>query len=613
MSFSFSISEPLAFPQQPLFSSLGGNKRASGIWRNHQVVNKLVVRAGPKKISFGKDCREALQAGIDKLADAVSLTLGPKGRNVVLSDSKTLKVVNDGVTIARAIELPDSMENIGAILIQEVASKMNDMAGDGTTTAIILAREMIKTGMLAVTFGANPVFVKKGMDMAVKELVKVLKKNSFPVKGKDDIKAVASISAGNDEFVGNLIAETIEKIGSDGVISLESSSTSDTFVIIEEGMKVIKLILVLNMFDKGYMSPQFITNQEKSLVEFDKAKVLVTDQKIANVQEIVPVLEKTTQLSVPLLIIAEDISKPVLETLVVNKMKGLLNVAVVKCPGFGDRKKALLQDIALMTGRSLHLICCVIHAIPKPSGADFLSGDFGLTLGSVTSDQLGIARKVTITSNSTTIVADSATKAEIQARILQIKKDLAETDNAALSRKLSERIAKLSGGVAVIKVGAHTETELEDRKLRIEDAKNATFAAMDEGIVPGGGAAYVHLSEQISSIKNSMKDENEKIGADIVAKALLAPAKTIATNAGVDGAVVVENIRSCGWRTGYNAMTGRYEDLLNAGVVDPCRVSRCALQSAVSIAGIVLTTQAVLVEKIKKPKPAVPYVPGITP
>ncbi|KAJ6410877.1 hypothetical protein OIU84_007599 [Salix udensis] len=377
------------------------------------------------------------------------------------------------------------MENIGAILIQEVASKMNDMAGDGTTTAIILA-------------------------------------------------PVASISAGNDEFVGNLIAETIEKIGSDGVISLESSSTSDTSEIIEEGMK------------------------ERSLVEFDKAKVLVTDQKIANVQEIVPLLEKTTQLSVPLLIIAEDISKPVLETLVVNKMKGLLNVAVVKCPGFGDRKKALLQDIALMTG------------------ADFLSGDFGLTLGSVTSDQLGIARKVTITSNSTTIVADPATKAEIQ-------------------------------------VGAHTETELEDRKLRIEDAKNATFAAMDEGIVPGGGATYIHLLEQISSIKNSMEDENEKIGADIVAKALLAPAKTIATNAGVDGEVVVENIRSRDWRTGYNAMTGRYEDLLNAGVMDPCRVSRCALQSAVSIAGIVLTTQAVLVEKIKKPRPAVPYVPGITP
>uniref|UniRef100_A0A6N2LHX7 Uncharacterized protein n=1 Tax=Salix viminalis TaxID=40686 RepID=A0A6N2LHX7_SALVM len=485
MSFSFSISKPLAFPQQPLFSvirghvvlilmrkhgiplqSLGGNKREIGIWRNHQVVKKLV-----SKEDILVRCREALQAGIDKLADAVSITLGPKDA----------KVVNDGVTIARAIELPDSMENIGAILIQEVASKMNDMAGDGTTTAIILAREMIKTGMLAVTFGANPVLVKKGMEMTVKELVKVLKKNSFPVKGKDDIKAVASISAGNDEFVGNLIAETIEKIA-----------------------------LMENEFDKGYMSPEFITNQERSLVEFDKAKVLVTDQKIANVQEIVPLLEKTTQLSVPLLIIAEDISKPVLETLVVNKMKGLLNVAVVKCPGFGDRKKALLQDIALMTG-------------------------------------------------------------------------------------------------------AHTETELEDRKLRIEDAKNATFAAMDEGIVPGGGATYIHLLEHISSIKNSMEDENEKIGADIVAKALLAPAKTIATNAGVDGEVVVENIRSRDWRTGYNAMTGRYEDLLNAGVIDPCRVSRCALQSAVSIAGIVLTTQAVLVEKIKKPRPAVPYVPGITP
>nr|TKR90005.1 hypothetical protein D5086_0000237650 [Populus alba] len=382
MSFSFSISEPLAFPQQPLFSSLGGNKRASGIWRNHQVVNKLVVRAGPKKISFGKDCREALQAGIDKLADAVSLTLGPKvncrsfidgdgvesvrcetmqGVMLFFSDSKTLKVVNDGVTIARAIELPDSIgEYWSNFNPKRLLVKMNDMAGDGTTTAIILAREMIKTGMLAVTFGANPVFVKKGMDMAVKELVKVLKKNSF--------SSVASISAGNDEFVGNLIAETIEKIGSDGVISLESSSTSDTFVIIEEGMK-LSLVFFLCSLTRVICHPNSSQTRKNLWWSFDKAKVLVTDQKIANVQEIVPVLEKTTQLSVPLLIIAEDISKPVLETLVVNKMKGLLNVAVVKCPGFGDRKKALLQDIALMTG------------------ADFLSGDFGLTLGSVTSDQ----------------------------------------------------------------------------------------------------------------------------------------------------------------------------------------------------------------------------------
>eukprot|EP00257_Ricinus_communis_P027320 XP_025014734.1 chaperonin 60 subunit alpha 2, chloroplastic isoform X3 [Ricinus communis] len=414
MSFCLSVSTPIIFSIKPFFSMFNGKKR---------IVSKLVVKAGPKRICFDKECREALQSGIDKLADAVSVTLGPRGRNVVLSDSKTLKVVNDGVTIARAIELSDTMENAGAMLIQEVANKMNDLAGDGTTTAIILARAMIKMGLLAVAFGANPVSLRKGLDMTIKELVEVLKEKSVSVTGRDNIKAVASISAGNDEFVGNLIAETIDKIGNDGVISIESSSTSETYVIIEEGMKI----------DKGYMSPQFITNQEKSLVEFNNARVLVTDQRIATVKEIVPLLEKTMQLSVPLLIFAEDMSKQVLETLVVNKMQGLLNVAVVKCPGFGEGKKALLQDIALMTG------------------ADFLSGDFGLTLMGATSDQLGIAQKVTITSNSTTIVADSSTKAEIQARILQMKKDLAETDNKYLSRKLSERIAKLSGGVALIK------------------------------------------------------------------------------------------------------------------------------------------------------------------
>ncbi|KAJ4821984.1 hypothetical protein Tsubulata_007535 [Turnera subulata] len=581
----FAVSSPLILPQKLLFSNLHGNRRVGGLWTERTTVRKLVVRSGPKKISYGQECREGLLAGIDKLADAVSVTLGPKGRNVVLSDSKSLKVVNDGVTIARAIELSDSVENAGVMLIQEVADKMNDLAGDGTSTAIILAREMIKAGLLAVANGANPVSLKRGMDLTVKELVKVLKQYSVPVKGRDDIKAVASISAGNDEFVGNLIADSMTKIGPDGIISLQTSQTKETFVIIEEGMKI----------DKGYMSPRFITNQEKSIIEFDNPKILVTDLKILSVQEIVPVLEKTIQLSVPLLIFAEDISKKVLDTLVMNKLKGLLNVAVVKCPGILGRKKALLQDIALMTG------------------ADFLSGDFGMALKDATSDQLGIAQKVTITSNSTTIVADPSMKAEIQARISQIKKDLAETDKDGLREKLSERIAKLSGGVAIIKVGASTETELEDRKLRIEDAKNATFAAMEEGIVPGGGAAYVHLSEKISAIKGFMGDENEKMGASIVEQALLVPAKTIATNAGIDGSVVVENVRNCDWRTGYNAMTGRYEDLLNAGVIDPCRVSRCALQSAASIAGIALTTQAILVEKIKKPKPLVPHVPGITP
>ncbi|XP_044507534.1 chaperonin 60 subunit alpha 2, chloroplastic isoform X1 [Mangifera indica] len=588
---ALSLYSPAVSPSIAFFGrNFEGRQRVSGelLWRNQsQKITRtmMVVRAGAKKISYGKECREALQAGIDKLADAVSLTLGPKGRNVILSESGALKIINDGVTIARAIELSDTIENVGAMLMQEVASKMNDLAGDGTTTAVIVAREMIKSGLLAVSFGANPISIKKGMDKTVKELVKILKNKSFPIKGQDDIKAVASISAGNNEFVGNLIAEAIEKIGPDGVISIESSSSFETSVTVEEGMKI----------DKGYMSPHFITNQDKSLVEFDNAKVLITDQKISTVKEIVPLLEKTTQLSVPLLVIAEDISRQVLETLVVNKMRGLLNVAVVKCPGFGEGKKALLQDIALMTG------------------ADFLSGDLGLALEGATSDQLGIARKVTITSNSTTIVADPSTRAEIQARILQIKKDLAETDSSYLSRKLSERIAKLSGGVAVIKVGAHTEVELEDQKLRIEDAKNATFAAMDEGIVPGGGATYVHLLEQIPTIKTSMKDPDEQIGADIVAKALIVPALSIATNAGVDGTIVVEKTRSCDWRVGYNAMTGRYEDLLNAGVVDPCRVSRCALENAVSIASVVLTTQAVLVEKTKKPKPPVPHVPGISP
>lgn len=578
---SLSSSTSLVLPREALISVLERKQEASGFCRNRRVA----VRAGPKRISFGKGCRERLQAGIDKLADVVSITLGPKGRNVVLSESGKLKVINDGVTIARAIELRDTIENAGVVLIQEVATKTNDSAGDGTTSAIILAREMIRSGSLAVTFGANPLSLKKGIDKTVKELIKLLKTNSFPVQGRDDIKAIASISAGNDDFVGDLIAEAVERIGPDGVISIESSSSSETFLIVEEGMKI----------NKGYMSSHFLTDKSKSVVEFENAKVLVTDQNISTIKQIVPLLEKTMQLSVPLLIIAEDISKQVLETLVMNKMQGLLNAVVVKCPGFREGKKAWLQDIALMTG------------------ADFLCGDLGLTLEGATSDQLGIAQKVTITSNSTTIIADPSMKAEIQARISQIKKDLAETDSAHLSRNFSERIAKLSGGVAVIKVGAHTETELEDRKLRIEDAKNATYAAMDEGIVPGGGASYVHLSEHIPGIKELLEDPVEQIGADIVAKALLAPAKAIAANAGIDGAVAVNNIQASEWQIGYNAMNGRYEDLLKAGVVDPCRVSRCALQNAASVAGIVLTTQAVLVEKTKKPMPLVPRVPGISP
>ncbi|XP_006365041.1 chaperonin 60 subunit alpha 2, chloroplastic isoform X1 [Solanum tuberosum] len=582
---SLSMFSPL---YSPLKFSFKEEKGKGNSWALRQSLGKkklMVVRAGPKRIAFDKECRKALLSGINKLADAVSVTLGPRGRNVVLSEAGGLKIINDGVTIAQAIELPDTIENAGATLIQEVATKTNRLAGDGTTTAIVLAREMIKAGLLAVDFGANPVSMKKGMDQTVRELVKTLKKKSHPVRGNDDIKAVASISAGNDEFIGSLIAEAIKKIGPDGVICIESSSSAETSIMVEEGMKI----------DKGYMSPHFINNPDKSIVEFENAKVLVTDQKISSVKEIVPLLEKATQLSVPLLIFAEDISKQVLETLVINKMQGMLSVAVVQCPGFRDGKKGVLQDIAMLTG------------------ADFLSGDLGLTLEGATSDQLGIARKITITSNSTTIVAHPSTKAEIQARIMQIKKDLAETDNKSISEKLSQRIAKLSGGVAILKVGAHTETELEDRKLRIEDAKNATFAAMDEGIVPGGGATFIHLSEQVPLIKESFQDPDEQIGADIIGTALLAPAKLIAANAGVDGDTVVEKVRGCDWKMGYNAMTGKYEDLLASGIIDPCRVSRCALQNAVSVAGIVLTTQAIMVEKTKEPKPLVPHIPGISP
>ncbi|KAL6341947.1 hypothetical protein AAG906_038192 [Vitis piasezkii] len=546
--------------------------------------NRFVVRASAKEIAFDQSSRAALQAGIDKLADAVGLTLGPRGRNVVLDEFGSPKVVNDGVTIARAIELADAMENAGAALIREVASKTNDSAGDGTTTASVLAREIIKLGLLSVTSGANPVSIKKGIDKTVHELVKELEKKARPVEGGDDIKAVASISAGNDEFIGSMIADAINKVGPDGVLSIESSSSFETTVDVEEGMEI----------DRGYISPQFVTNPEKLIAEFENARVLVTDQKITTIKDIIPLLEKTTQLRSPLLIVAEDVTGEALATLVVNKLRGILNVAAIKAPGFGERRKALLQDIAIMTG------------------AEFQASDLGLLIENTSVEQLGLARKVTITKDSTTIIADAASKDEIQARIAQIKKELAETDSVYDTEKLAERIAKLSGGVAVIKVGAATETELEDRKLRIEDAKNATFAAIEEGIVPGGGAAFVHLSTYVPAIKDKLEDADERLGADIVQKALVAPASLIAHNAGVEGEVVVEKIKACEWAVGYNAMTDKYENLVEAGVIDPAKVARCALQNAASVAGMVLTTQAIVVEKAKPKAPAAAPPQGLT-
>ncbi|XP_047980142.1 ruBisCO large subunit-binding protein subunit alpha-like [Salvia hispanica] len=548
------------------------NSRASQLRQGAKQKHRFVVRANAKDIAFDQKSRSAMQAGIDKLADAVGLTLGPRGRNVVLDEFGSVKVVNDGVTIARAIELPDPMENAGAALIREVASKTNDSAGDGTTTASILAREIIKLGLLSVTSGANPVALKRGIDKTVQGLIGELENRARPIKGRDDIKAVAAISSGNDESIGTMIADAVDKVGPDGVLSIESSSSFETTVDVEEGMEI----------DRGYISPQFVTNPEKLLVEFENAKVLITDQKISSIKDIIPLLEKTTQLRAPLLIIAEDVTGEALATLVVNKLRGIVNVAAIKAPGFGERRKALLQDIAIMTG------------------AEYQATDLGLFVEKTDVDQLGTARKITISKDSTTVIADAASKDELQARIAQLKKELSETDSVYDTEKLAERIAKLSGGVAVIKVGAATETELEDRKLRIEDAKNATFAAIEEGIVPGGGAALVHLSGHVPTIKETLEDPDERLGADIIQKALIAPASLIAQNAGVEGEVIVEKVRATEWEFGYNAMTDTFENLLEAGVIDPAKVTRCALQNAASVAGMVLTTQAIVVDK---PKP----------
>ncbi|KAJ4805521.1 chaperonin 60 beta [Rhynchospora pubera] len=546
--------------------------------------SSFVVKSTGKKICFGEDCRLSLLSGINKLADTVSVTLGPKGRNVVIDGTDVPKIINDGVTIAKSIDLPDSIENAGALLLREVAIRTDGSVGDGTTTAIILAREFIKLGLEAVENGSNPVSLKRGIDQTVQQLIKLLKSKSIPVTDKEQIKAIAAVSAGNDDYIGNLIANAIEKIGSDGVITIESSSSFETLIEVQEGMKI----------NKGYMSPHFITNQEKSAVEFENARVLVTDQTVTAVQDLIPLLEKTAQLSVPLLIICQDISAEVLGTLVLNKMRGLLNVAAVQCPGLGESKKGLLQDIATLTG------------------ADLLVSDLGLGLKGVTSDQLGLAKKVTITQNSTTIMADPRMLAEIQARIAEVKRDLINAEDVNIRMKIEKRIAKLCSGVAVVKVGASTEADLEDRKLRAEDAKNATFAALDEGIVPGGGTAFAHLSRHIPMISDLFEDSDEKIGASIVAKALLVPAYTIAQNAGLDGHAVVEKLlEESDWQFGYNVMTGSFGDLIKLGVIDPCKASRCALQNAASIAGMVLTTQAVMVDRVKKPKPVAPMLPGM--
>jgi chaperonin GroEL len=529
-----------------------------------------------KLVIFDEASRQALEKGVNALADAVKITLGPKGRNVVLEKKfGAPQIVNDGITIAKEIDLENPYENTGARLIQEVASKTKDLAGDGTTTATVLAQAIIREGLKNVAAGSNPVSLRRGIDKAVAEVVAGIEKAAKPVTG-NAISQVAAVSAGSDEEVGEMISAAMDKVTKDGVITVEESKSLFTELEVVEGMQ----------FDRGYMSPYFVTDQERMVTELEGARILITDKKISSIQDLVGVLERIAQAGAPLLIIAEDIEGEALATLVVNKARGVLNVAAVKAPSFGDRRKAMLQDIAVLTGGQV------------------ISEDIGLSLETATLEMLGIARKVSITKDATTLVSDAGNEADVQARVAQIRQELERTDSEYDKEKLSERLAKLAGGVAVIKVGAATETELKDRKLRIEDALSATKAAVDEGIVPGGGATLLHLASQLDTLKASLTVPEEKVGVDIVVKALEAPLRQIVDNSGGEGSVIVEKVRELDFNMGYNALTGDFEDLIASGIIDPAKVVRSALQDAASIAGMVLTTEALVVEKPEPPAPA---------
>ncbi len=522
-----------------------------------------------KRIIYNENARRALERGMDILAEAVAVTLGPKGRNVVLEKKfGAPQIINDGVTIAKEIELEDHVENTGVALIRQAASKTNDAAGDGTTTATVLAHAMVKEGLRNVAAGANAISLKRGIDKATNFLVEKIKEHARPVGDSKAIAQVGAISAGNDEEVGQMIAQAMDKVGKEGVISLEEGKSMITELEITEGMR----------FDKGYISPYFATDPERMEAVFDEPFILLTDKKIALVQDLVPVLEQVARAGRPLVIIAEDIEKEALATLVVNRLRGVLNVAAVKAPGFGDRRKAMLEDIAVLTGGQL------------------ITEDAGLKLENTKLDALGKARRINITKDNTTIVAEG-NEAAVKARVEQIRRQMDETESSYDKEKLQERLAKLAGGVAVVKVGAATETEMKDKKLRLEDAINATKAAVEEGIVPGGGTTLAHLAPQLEEwAKSNLKNE-ELIGALIVARALPAPLKRIAENAGQNGAVIAERVKEKDFNIGYNAATNEFVDLLAAGIVDPAKVTRSALQNAASIAGMVLTTECIVVDK----------------
>jgi chaperonin GroEL len=522
-----------------------------------------------KRIIYNENARRALERGMDILAEAVAVTLGPKGRNVVLEKKfGAPQIVNDGVTIAKEIELEDNVENTGVALIRQAASKTNDAAGDGTTTATVLAHAIVKEGLRNVAAGANAIALKRGIDKATAYLVEKIAEQAQPVGDSKAIAQVGSISAGNDPEVGEMIASAMEKVGREGVISLEEGKSMTTELEITEGMR----------FDKGYISPYFVTDTERMEAVFDEPLILITDKKIGLVQDLVPVLEQVARGGRPLLIISEDIEKEALATLVVNRLRGVLNVAAIKAPGFGDRRKAMLEDIAVLTG------------------AVVITEDAGFKLDTVTLEQLGSARRVTITKDSTTIVAEG-NEATVKSRCDQIRRQIEESDSSYDKEKLQERLAKLSGGVAVIKVGAATETEMKDRKLRLEDAINATKAAVEEGIVPGGGTILAHLSPGLSDWAKSNLQGEELVGALIVTRALTAPLKRIAENAGQNGAVIAERVKEKPMNIGYNAATNEFVDMLEAGIVDPAKVTRSALQNAASIAAMVLTTECIVVDK----------------
>ncbi|RJG20788.1 chaperonin GroEL [Paenibacillus thiaminolyticus] len=533
-----------------------------------------------KEIKFSEDARRSMLRGVDALANAVKVTLGPKGRNVVLEKKFGAPLItNDGVTIAKEIELEDAFENMGAQLVKEVATKTNDVAGDGTTTATVLAQAMIREGLKNVTAGANPMVVRKGIEKAVKAAVEDLKKIAKPIENKQSIAQVAAISA-DDEEVGALIAEAMEKVGNDGVITVEESKGFNTELEVVEGMQ----------FDRGYVSPYMITDTDKMEAILDNAYILITDKKVSNIQEILPVLEKVVQQGKQLLIIAEDVEGEAQATLIVNKLRGTFTCVAVKAPGFGDRRKAMLQDIAALTGGQV------------------ITEELGLELKSTTIDQLGTARQIRVTKENTIIVDGAGAKEDINARIKQIRTQLEETTSEFDKEKLQERLAKLAGGVAVIKVGAATETELKERKLRIEDALNATRAAVEEGIVAGGGTALMNVYQSVAAVQSN---DDELTGVNIVLRALEAPVRAIADNAGQEGSIIVERLKKEATGVGYNAATDEWVNMIEAGIVDPAKVTRSALQNAASVAAMFLTTEAVIADKPEPEKPAMPDMGGM--